>query len=118
MSYLLLIGISQHDGHAASLLIARDAERAATLFQVLVAPAIAVLMSQQVALNPALFGTGFNVIFGESAFPDAPKNARETAAPIAVSKASARDDEAVIVGSLPTFGSFCDQSFASAATSK
>ena len=75
-------------------------------------------MSQQVALNPALFGTGFSTVLHESAFPDAPENARETAAPIAVSKAVACDDETVRIRPLPSCGSFCDQFLASDAASE
>ena len=71
-------------------------------------------MSQQVALNPALFGTGIGVIFGEGAFPDAPKNARKTAAPIAVCKTCALDDKAVRIRPFPTFGSLLNQSLSSA----
>ena len=42
----------------------------------------------------------------------------QTAAPIAVSKAGACDNETVIVGAFPTFGSFCDQFLASDAASE
>ena len=92
--------------------------RSTGLFQILVTPSKISLVSQEVALNPALFGTGFVAVLDKGAFPDAPENARETAASVAVGKAGARDDETVWVGPFPTLDSLCDQSLACAAASE
>ena len=82
--------------------------RAAGLFDVLVSPAVVPLVSQQVALNPALFGTGFIAVVDEGAFPNAPQHARETATSKVMRDAGTLDDEAVSVGPFPALDAFGD----------
>ena len=84
------------------------------LLHVLVSPAKVSLVSQQVALNPALRRLGFVAVLDESAFPDRPQHAREITAPITVGEAGARDDQAVWIRPFPSLDPFFDQSPASA----
>ena len=61
--------------HAEILLGTRVIERPHRLIEVFVAPTVVPLMSQQVASDPALFGTRFIAIFGECPFPYGPQHA-------------------------------------------
>ena len=61
--------------HAQIFHWAREVIRAAHFLHILVAPSIIPLVSQEVALNPALRRLGLVAVSGEGSFPNAPKHA-------------------------------------------
>jgi hypothetical protein len=105
------------DGHEVEVLQRTWIEvRPHRLIEVFVAPAKALLASEQVASNPAFARLDFDAVLREGPPPNGPKNAEERSASVAVGEACRLDDHSFWRRSLPILGSFGDEVSAWAAT--